>query len=1575
MENSYIAQISTSNDCLGSGFIYSSTNHYYIFTAKHVICGRKNEYVSNYGSIYIKYANHNYNVSEDDIVCVSSDDIDLAIIVIEQSKLSNIASTPRLCKKIKPETIFRISGYPRARENKNILSVNACSKLDNDNNVNQVQLEVSDPLFYDLEAGALTEGYSGSGVFYENKQGVFALALMYGYIDSIKRVFCVNWNSVNAILEQNSLPLITFKNIEYNDSIITDISTLSTRSQSLMARFKNTIGDIYLDRAEIKSSIKQSLKNKNNVIIHGDAGTGKSAAVKDILYEYEKESNCYILAIKADILDKESLNDLSKSLGMTNPIETILNSSALDSNKILYIDSAEQLLEAKHWDTVIDFINIVSQANDCQIVVSARSYSVSFIQTRLSQSFAIHKIDVISSYELSVITEKYESIKTLSENKRIDSILKVPFYLDYITKIENINSIDTEISDSDFREHLWDYIIKGTNTRDRDIRSDAFFYIAKLRAVQMQPFADVENAKIDRDAIRQLVQDGLVIKECHNERYAPAHDILEDMALCRHVNSIYNKWQTSPIISDFYEIIGTEPSIRRAYRLWIAQKLEVNPSSVKLFIEQTLNSEIEQYWIDELLLVILRSNIVATLLAEYCSILLANNEKLLRRCILLMRVACKEPDAELAKLLNVKSNIKSNAKYFPMDFLKPSGDVWRVMANIIFEHRDRINIKEKEYIRFILDWSEKLCFLDSYYPIEARCIGLCVIDILNSYKEDRHDFYKHKELIKVLYKLSGVVRSEASELILWAVENNEESYLGRDCISLMLKDQNWIVPSIYIHKAVISLLRSSWLFIEEDYLKEISKDRFHFRSKSREEEFGFKDELSILNMGALGTPMYSLLSNHLWDGIRFVIEILNHSIDVMSINESLSSELVSINIEIDGTICNQKGSQGLWLIYRGATAECEILSSILMALEKVLLDHAQYYDKYDWMRKGINNLFTYILTNCRNVASTSVIASVLMAYPKCWGDKLFSLLKIKEFYDWDLSRFSHEISIRNYSTDSIIAQENKESNSLPHRQDTLENLMLKLSLDNQNRSKCFEIIDGFIANKDKGSTNWSIAIERMDLRRRQITQISEDKVMLQTEHSPEIAEHIEEFNIQNMNNFLTPISISNWSHSVLKGELTVTFKEWDEKLEDVIKHDGKLMCDSISFAGVGVVFLWDQLKEEQRMWSIGKIKYLNDDSVSASSITPLIPSLLNIIKETSYINDIKILILNITLYYQSQHMLNEFYASLKNQRDVAYLSYCKSCLWGVVNHLKNMQIDDKHIEDILNNQYSVNPDKINIENINQVISILKMIPNESLSADKDIQIAISRVNEIFCNDILVHTYRNRSSYVDSKFSFYIIYANYLIRIQDDRDRLRVFSQLIELIHHIINKNKFNHRNILEYCEWIMCEMVNVVDREPKLCQSFWKLWNYLFKFSKEHTTKIFIESLMFEKICTYPYLIDNWTGMTGKRVEISECLKFANDPLLSVKLLYYSGFDELLPYALPDLQKILINNNHRMDEECMSLLEKISFKLFMDSDKRNLIKRTKLYSDSFINILDMLISNGSTMSFIVREDFIATLAR
>ncbi|WP_042371347.1 trypsin-like peptidase domain-containing protein [Bacteroides neonati] len=1573
MEKSYIAQVSTSNDSVGSGFIYTAIDHYYVFTAKHVLCGESNEYIDNIGAINIKYNKQSYTIDRTiDVLCLSADGIDLAIIAVEKSRLSNVGCTPFLSQTFQTEINCRISGYPKARANENILSiVQGVVKCDSDD-INQLQLEINDPIVYDIEADSLTRGYSGSGVFYENKQGIFALALMFGYNNKIKRVFCVNWNSVNAMLEQHALPLVIFNNIEFDNAILNDIDLLSCASKSLMGRFNNKIGNTHLDRNETKSAIKDSIQNNDVMIIYGDAGTGKSAIAKEIIDEYVADESCFVFALKADSLDKESLVRLSNSLGLKNRIDKILKSCVLNGSNILYVDSAEQLLEIRHWDTVIDFINLITSVGNFKIVFSTRSYSVPYIQTRLSSitsSFASYKIDIITLEELLNIAAKYESVRVLQKNIRINSILRVPFYLDYITRIESMKLVGGDISENDFRELLWEYIVEGSDKKISCNRSEAFMAIAMLRASQMQPFATINGIDVNRDILDNLVHNGLIVKENNNERYAPAHDILEDLALCRHINSIYNDWQATQNTISFYENIGKEPSIRRAYRLWATQKMETEQENYKLFVEYSLNSKIHQYWKDELLLVILWSNFTKLLLGEYCSMLISDNEKLLRRCILLMKVACKETDEVMMQL----ANSKSSKKYFPMEFLKPSGDIWCMMAKFIFKHKDEFDIKDKVYVDFIIDWSGKICFVDKSYPIEARGIGLLIVEILNHYKQGGYKSYKQQDLILILYKLSGVVSLETEELFSWAVEH-KESYLGEKIIPLIQESQNWQVPCLYAHKSVINILRSSWVFIEEEHQKEITKSRFHLRNKSREEVFGFKEELSILKMGALGTPMFSLLDNHPWDSIKFLVELLNHSLDTLSKDENLSLELTSIAIEIEGSMCNQIGSERLWCMYRGATAECKILSAILMALEKMLLDYAKYCDEYDCVRQFVDKIFVYILSNCRNVASTSVIASVLMAYPKCWGDKVFSILRVREFYQWDLTRYSHEIAAENYSTDIIIAKERIESNSLPHRKEILRGVILQLSFDESNRQKCFDIIDNFIANDDKSEVNWSISLEHMDLRKQQLIQVSEDKIMLKTSHTPEVDEHIKEFNKFHSDTFLKPVCLSNWVHSVLKGNVDVAIVDWENKLDDVISSGSSLFSRSVEFAGIGIVFLWNNLRAEHKNWCVNNINGFFNNSLGSSDLLPLIPSMLDIVKNEKYIADIKILILNIVIYYQPEHMLNGFYASLRQHTNQDAILFYKSCIWGVANYLNEGQIDSSDLKAILNNEYSVIPENISASNINNIISTLQMIPNEQLSVDADICAAINRVHEVICYDMRNSKYGNQHLNVHSEFAFCIIYANCILRIDNNQDRLRIFNELINNIYNIVNEDKFNHKPIIDYFDRVMYEMAVLIGADPKFHKYFWQLWSCLFSFSREKNTKIFIESLMFEKICTYPYEIENWNGIRGKRLDVSECVRFVNNPILTMKLIRSCGYDELLPYLLPDIESILMDNIWKLTD-CQSALEEIAFKLFADNKKRIQIKTNKIYSDSFISILDLLINNGSAKSFIIRDDFIARLAR
>lgn len=925
-------------------------------------------------------------------------------------------------------------------------------------------------------------------------------------------------------------------------------------------------------------------------------------------------------------------------------------------------------------------------------------------------------------------------------------------------------------------------------------------------------------------------------------------------------------------------------------------------------------------------------------------------------------------------------NVEYENKYSSTDFLKPAGGIWSKMTHFVFKHKDEINIIDKIYIDFIIEWSNKVQFINDlkyFYPIEARCIGLLIIEILNHNRDNNvHtlNFDNQKELIKTIYKLSGVVVEEFNDLLEWSFKN-KETYLGREVISSIKEDQNWVIPCLYTPSSVIDVLRNSWLFIEEEFQKEINNDKYSYRTKSKNNFFGFKQELSILNMGALGTPMFSLLDNHFWHGLRFVIELLNNSMDILSKERECCKELVSITIEVNGELYEQKGSENLWCMYRGGTAECEILSSILMALESVLLNYAKYSEECEWIKPFIDKVFVYILRNCKNIASTSIIVSILTAYPKCWGDKIFSLMKIREIYRWDLHRCSIEISVECYSNNAIIKRERDESNSLPHRKKSLRELMLELSLDDGIRQKCFDIIDNFNKANNNRDEVWTLNLQQMDLRRQQLVEISEDQIMLQTVYVPESAEHLRKFNQKHNEDYLNPITISNWINSVLKGDASVNIDEWSQKLTNVVNYKNNMFVHLELFAAIGIWHLWSKLIDQDKEWCISNMsKFYEDGQINNSDVLSIIPSMLEIVDSKDHIEAIKIIILRIVLFYKPVHMLDMFYSSLKQATSNDSLQFYKSTVWNIVNHYKDRTIDEIGMNNILNNIYELQPKNITKHNISQVVSALKMIPYHLLSVDNEVSTAVAKVNEVIYTDLYNDKYTNDLFDYESKRSFSTIYAHYILNINDAQERKNTFTSFVETINNIVNKDGNKHQPLIDYFDEVMLEMVVAIRTYSHLNDRFWQLWNCLLSFSKDKNTRLFSEALMFKQGNMSDYKISGWSVPIDKRRDIIDCAIFLENPLLTVRMVCKYGMETLLPHILPCIENLLINNTRQLSD-CQIYLEQIASKLFCDNKKRIIVKSTKMYSDSFIGILNHLIDDGSAKAFIIRDDFIASIAR
>ena len=165
------------------------------------------------------------------------------------------------------------------------------------------------------------------------------------------------------------------------------------------------------------------------------------------------------------------------------------------------------------------------------------------------------------------------------------------------------------------------------------------------------------------------------------------------------------------------------------------------------------------------------------------------------------------------------------------------------------------------------------------------------------------------------------------------------------------------------------------------------------------------------------------------------------------------------------------------------------VQTALMALESWLLDICQIADAdvEAWLLK--------LLRDSNNVAVTAVVASVCNAHPDKGGRAALALLSSRELIQMELARRVQDLHHPSQSSllsacvpEAIIYEaERRKSDSLPHRQDHLEALALKLQFAGQ-REDVWQILDRHraalppVQDQSEEHRLWRLALHRMDVR-------------------------------------------------------------------------------------------------------------------------------------------------------------------------------------------------------------------------------------------------------------------------------------------------------------------------------------------------------------------------------------------------------------------------------------------------------------------------------------------------------------
>lgn len=984
------------------------------------------------------------------------------------------------------------------------------------------------------------------------------------------------------------------------------VAKLKKDSAAILQPIKSFVGfgdnAIHFQRTELLENLLKSITDFQFTFVVGKPGMGKTAIIKELLSK--DYSNASIFVFRADQFNAPTLANVFSNAGISESIEDIFTSVSLIPDKIVFIDACEKLLESDPECAFMEFISLIKTHPDVKVVLTSRKYAFDLLSLKFDISYnELQTIEIpsLGDNEFDLASDRYANLNVLAKNEKIKELLLCPKYLDFTLRtIDKTKNNLSNISATGFKELLWNELVVDSQNTKNGLpikREKAFMSIAVKRAKKMKLFTKPDD-DIDAEALVRLEKDDVIFQEKDNRRYSPTHDILEDWALTRYVSE---KYEDSPDQKNFLMSLGTEPAIRRAFRLWVENHLNDNTVRLTELIRISLSdTTIENYWADEILTAVFRSENCANFFKTFEKELLLNDCRLFNKCLNIIRTCCKE-------------------SFFIYDnnYLVPIGDGWKSALLFINSHSQQLDSIKMPIIAFITDWYFKLLLkynsVDSEEQEAAKSIVLLYIEeIENGLLLIDGNELLMDSLISILFELASISKEEIKALI------------GK-CYGSNMTGKPWQLRSFYdkvkekvlsgignVHlvkelpELIIEVAWKEWKYIPEE---EISDDQtFILPHQLQDSEcWGIRADFSCFPSGIYKTPFYTLLKYHPKKSLEFIVEFVNHAVDFyvnVPDNQSCYKHLINkVNVVLDDkTIESKYACAELWMAFRGFSVTSYLLESLLMSLEKYVLEIARINSESS--RIALNRIFDYVIRNSNNVAPLAVLSSVTMAYPEEVGVAMLPLFSVKEFYNWDLDRALHEHSSSSPLDDRIpLAQKERwESNQLPHRKkyqrgllDFIVDYQFNIRVLNRDLFKIFDMLKSQSQSTD--DITWKKNLLEMDVRNHTLGEY--DAKLGGFLVHPKYNEEIDGFIKENQDVYQRYQETSKYAGlllNALKNNELISLEKWIECYNYYTKKDkndtimGIVMLDRpVTLAYLGLQLFSEQISKKQKEWCVKQL--------------------------------------------------------------------------------------------------------------------------------------------------------------------------------------------------------------------------------------------------------------------------------------------------------------------------------------------------------------------------------------------------
>jgi hypothetical protein len=978
---------------------------------------------------------------------------------------------------------------------------------------------------------------------------------------------CLDWKLASFfesefVIVKNDIISKHFFTLE--KSIFSTLEEMQKHSENLL---KHINTDISFNEKKFKikrdNELKQLINNSNQVfIISGAGGVGKTVLIKNV-YERSKENDSFYI-FKATEFELRNINEIFGDYSLYD----FLSIHKDVKHKTIVVDSAEKLLDLQNTDPFKEFLSAIVEYK-WKVIFTTRDVYLKDLNYQFFEIYKIAPLNIgirpLEQDELNTISN--ENAFTLPKDEKLLELIRNPFYLnEYLKFYKDIGEIDY----AEFKSKLWEQRIK----KSKPEREKCFLEIAFQRANTGQFFVDVKMEL--SDYCDELMRDGILGYE--EVGYFITHDIYEEWALEKIINREFTNRSDE---YDFFVSIGESLPIRRCLRNWISEKLLLESYEIVEFVEDTIkNNEVESFWKDELFVSILLSDYSRSFFEVFKTELLSNQCELLKRLIFILRIACKEVDDEFFKRLGVK-----DINLFTLEHIltKPKGIGWEAIIEFVYNNVEIIGIENIDFVLPLIDdWNDKIKSGNT-----TRYAGLIALKFYQETIEG--DVYFSQDdtletLIKTIvngsYELKSELKDVITEILSNKWKNNRDPHY--DLAKFILTKLDGLPVCRVLPNEILKLADLFWTYTtKENHLFSSWRD-------DAEHDFGIeKDYGDYYPASAYQSPIYWLLQIRPKETIDFIIDFTNKSVKNY-VTSNLASRFDAITeVEIKLNDQNQKKqytSQCLWEIYRGTSSPVTpyLLQSIHMALEKFLLEIAERTEI-----KVLVSWLNYLLESSESASISSVVTSVVLAYPEKTFDTAKILFRTRKFIIHDTYRLTSEQGVRTLysigqnfgvSKNSLYDNERLKTCEDKHRKWSLESLFLNYQVFAMQESRedeadkrqeiLWEILDDYYnklppeSEQDQTDKTWRLFLSRMDRRKMKVNAEETDGGIL-IQFGPEIEPEIDEFREENQKTYdehMRYVPLKLWADFKFKNnDKSKKYEQYDSNPKNALDEVKKIL--------------------------------------------------------------------------------------------------------------------------------------------------------------------------------------------------------------------------------------------------------------------------------------------------------------------------------------------------------------------------------------------------------------------------------